>query len=497
MNDIESTTKSISQQLFKIIFSLYCLIAITITAVQMVVEYRHTQDSIRKELQSYQNIFGPVLAKALWDLDKEQTNDIIKGLSQVPVIVGVKIERLQDNKMIPYAGINSAKSKAAIEQKFHYQFPITYQVAGLEQPLGQATLYSDASIVLNRIELGFMLLLLSALIKGFALAFIFWWVSKLILVTPLNRLIQAIGKLNYSNLESFSLNLKTNKDNELGCIERSFSETVIELAQAKKDVLDFNIRLEKEVQKRTLELEVQTLKAESSAKAKSEFLATMSHELRTPMNGIQGMLYLLKKNQPDQKRLEYINIANNCADDLLSLINNILDLEKSDADKLSLNIQEFELSNLLTGSINLLDSTIKDKNITLDLNARGVDIGIVRGDPARLKQILLNLIGNAIKFSDQGSVKIIATLDRFYKPFKHRLKVSIEDQGCGIPEKLLPLLFDRFVQADSSSTRNHSGTGLGLAICKDLCELMGGSIEVNSELGKGSCFSFEIILLPQ
>lgn len=496
MSEIPPVNTSITKQLFKMVFSLYCIIAIIVTVVQVITEYRYTQQSIQEELQSYQRIFGPVLAKALWDLDKEQVNDIINGLSQVPVIVGVKIERLQENKLIAYAGINSAKPEAVIDRSFSYQFPILYQLGNVSQPLGQATLYSNSSIVLNRIKLNFVFLLLNAFIKGLALAIIFWWASKLIIVMPLNRLIQAISRLRFSNLEVFSLDLKTNQDNELGSIERSFSTTVEELAEAKKSVLDFNQRLENKVQERTQELKSATLKAEASAQAKSEFLATMSHELRTPMNGIQGMLYLLKGTSIDNKQQQYVDIASQSATDLLSLINNILDLAKSDANKLELNIEEFDLNKLLEDVISLLSASIKNEALTLQLNNSSIDSGIVSGDPAKLKQVLLNLIGNAIKFSQQGQITVTAKLDKFHNDSEYRLTVSIKDSGCGISQKVLPKLFERFVQADSSSTRQHDGSGLGLAISKQLCELMQGNITVDSTLGEGSCFTFVITLLP-
>jgi len=496
MNKIQPVNASISKQLFRLVFSLYCIIAIIVTAVQVITEYRYTQHSIQKELQSYQRIFGPVLAKALWDLDKGQVNDIINGLSQVPVIVGVKIERLQENKLIAYAGINSAKPEAVIEQSFSYQFPITYQLGNVSQPLGQATLYSNSSIVLDRIKLNFIFLLLNAFIKGLALALIFWWASNLIIIMPLKRLTHAINKLNFSNLEGFSLDLKTNQDNELGSIERSFSSTVEELAEAKKSVLDFNQRLEDKVQERTQELKSATLKAETSAQAKSEFLATMSHELRTPMNGIQGMLYLLKGTQIDNKQQQYIDIASQSADELLELINNILDLAKADANKLELDIRDFNLNKLFEDTVSLLTASIKDEALTLQLNNSSIDSAMVRGDPARLKQILLNLIGNAIKFSQQGQITITPKLNKFYNDSEYQLTVSIKDPGCGISQKVLPTLFERFVQADSSSTRQYDGSGLGLAISKQLCELMQGNIRVDSTLGEGSCFTFEVTLLP-
>ena len=495
---------SLSKQLFQTVFGLYCLIAISVTAIQVIEEYRYTQETITTELETYQNIFGPVLAKAVWNLHREQVNDIAKGLSEVPIIVGIKIERLQDNQLIPYVSRDANKHNVAKNERFLYSFPIEYTIADIVHPLGKVTLYSDSSIVFARVKLGFTFLIINALIKGFFLWLIFWWVSKKLLTTPLHTLIQSISSVKFDNLSSFHIDLNSKKENELTLIEQSFTNMVAELSRAKEEVTHFNVRLEKEVKQRTLELEQAKNKAEalthiaeSATQAKSIFLATISHELRTPMNGIQGMLYLLEQSTLDEKQQHYTEVASTSAKRLLTLIDEILDLSKAEAGKLTLNNRIFDLYSIfnnLIKSFNLLGENNNDVEMLLDTESLQNLQAI--GDPLRLRQILINLIGNAIKFTPKGHIKISATASDHpdLNSNKFYLSVTVQDTGIGIAQKNLAHLFNSFTQADSSTTREYGGSGLGLAICKQLCELMDGSIEVTSAEDIGSCFKFHVTL---
>ena len=495
---------SLSRQLFKSIFGLYCLIAISVTAIQIIQEYRYTKITIGEELKNYERIFGPVLAKALWNLDREQVDDITKGFAEVPIIVAVKIEHIKNSQLVPYASRLSDKSNTESNEQFSYTFPINYQIGSAIHPLGQATLYSDSSIVLARVKLGFIFLILNALIKGIFLWFIFWWVSKKLLITPLNTLIEAISNLKFNNLSSFNIDLKIKKENELSVIEQSFSKMVSELSRAEKSVSNFNARLEKEVHKRTLELEqakneaeALTHVAESATLAKTTFLANVSHELRTPMNGILGMLHLIKSSALDEKQKKYTEVASTSADRLLTLIDEVLDLSKAESGKFTIEESVFDIHPIfddIVHSFNLLE--LKDKPIELRLNANNIKNLQAFGDSTRLRQILINLIGNAIKFTEKGHIIVSTVINSDTDSHSNHfdLTVSIQDTGIGIDEDNLEYIFDSFSQGDSSITRKYGGSGLGLSICKQLCELMGGSITVSSQPGEGSCFQFMIKL---
>ena len=233
--------------------------------------------------------------------------------------------------------------------------------------------------------------------------------------------------------------------------------------------------------------------AEQAAITKSSFLASMSHEIRTPMNGVLGMLGLLQKSSLSKEQLHHVNLAKSSGESLLTLINDILDFSKVEAGKLDLEFLDFDLRAMLGDFSESIAQKAQEKGLELILDVKGIEMVMVKGDPGRIRQIVTNLVGNAIKFTDRGEVTIEAVVTPS-KGNKLLLRTSIRDTGIGIPEDRQATLFDSFTQVDASTTRKYGGTGLGLAICKQLCELMNGHIEIQSEMGKGSCFSFEIEL---
>ncbi len=249
--------------------------------------------------------------------------------------------------------------------------------------------------------------------------------------------------------------------------------------------------LRERVREKTRELEAEKERAEHSEKVKEQFLANMSHEIRTPMNAILGMTRLLLEKEPRQDQLKYLNSIKHASDNLLVIINDILDLSKIEAGKINFEMIPFNLRSELNSAIDTIRLNAEEKSLGLSLIIEDDLPETVKGDPYRLSQILLNLAGNAVKFTEKGFVKIhVAAKERKGKNIA--IEFRVEDSGIGIAPDKLNYIFDMFTQETSSTTRKFGGTGLGLAICKKLVELQGGSIAVKSETGKGSVFSFII-----
>jgi len=249
--------------------------------------------------------------------------------------------------------------------------------------------------------------------------------------------------------------------------------------------------LREKVREKTRELEAEKERAEYSEKVKEQFLANMSHEIRTPMNAILGMTRLLLEKEPRTDQLKYLKSIKHASDNLLVIINDILDLSKIEAGKINLEKIPFDIREEIKSVYDTMKVSADDKHLELKIDIAEATPFTIVGDPYRLSQILLNLAGNAIKFTESGSVTIqIAVTTKDEQSVL--LTFNVIDSGIGIAKDKLDYIFDMFTQETSSTTRKFGGTGLGLAICKKLVELQGGDIKVESEAGKGSVFSFTV-----
>ena len=308
------------------------------------------------------------------------------------------------------------------------------------------------------------------LVAGVTVLVLLIGMLKRAVLDPLTRITSHARKIGSTGDLTSTLTL--NRSDELGELAREFDGMVRHLVDAKQQA------------------EGQSRRAKAASRAKTEFLAMMSHEIRTPMNGILGCVSLLADTRLTPEQQEYAQTIRGSADGLLTILNDILDYSKIEAGRMTIEETVFDLRACCEDVHRLLQQLAAQRGLSLQLEFAPDVPQLITGDPTRIRQVLLNLTGNAIKFTERGSVRIEVT-----RPDVSHLEVCVVDTGIGIAPESIEKLFERFTQADSSTTRRYGGTGLGLAICKRLVELMGGQIGVSSAPGKGSKFTFVLPLL--
>ncbi|MCH7839693.1 MAG: response regulator [Planctomycetes bacterium] len=279
---------------------------------------------------------------------------------------------------------------------------------------------------------------------------------------------------------------------ELGEANAELEFDIVKRKQAEKELQESNTMLTEALEREksvSTQLKAAMEEAEAANRAKSEFLANMSHELRTPMNGIMGLTELVLGGDLVNEQREYLTTVMECSKSLLTLLNDILDCSKIESGKMELATDDFDPVSTVEGVMDVVGHGPQQEGLELVHRVEPDVPRCLRGDESRLRQVLINLIGNAIKFTEHGEVGIWVALEK-RDGRQVSLLFAVRDTGIGIPEDCQKAIFDSFTQADGSITRKYGGTGLGLTICKQIVELMGGNIWVESEVGKGSAFNF-------
>ncbi|EEX32257.1 signal transduction histidine kinase [Vibrio coralliilyticus ATCC BAA-450] len=432
--------------------------------VNFYVDYQVEQNNLDKQMLQIEDSYVTSLQNSLWIEDQKQLTTQASSIFQLPAVDRLTII---DSKSTLIELGNEITGK-----KVTNVWDLTYQLGNKSFTLGQLRIETDLAPVYHALWQKFLFLLVMTLIQTLLIVSCLLWLTMKLILKPISHLSSAMADFHTSPTPDKLVMPKRLFHDEISHLTDKYNQCAEQLRVNYQQIIESK------------------KKAEIANVKKSEFLANMSHEIRTPMNGIVGVAELLKETKPNEVQRNYVDILLTSSHTLLDIINDILDFSKIEAGHFELDPTKFDLKSLIQQQANEYSIRAKQQELFFDCNIDPAVPQEIEADSVRLKQVINNLIGNALKFTHRGYVELNIKL--LENETGNQLQFEVKDTGIGIAKDKLDSIFDKFQQADGSTARQYGGTGLGLAISQKIVELMGGKLQVTSEVDLGSSFYFSI-----